>query len=216
MLDAAPTTTELWSATHTERAALAQDLADLTAERWTTPSLCSRWTVEDVLAHLSAAASTGRIRWLRSMLTARFDAGVHNERRLSEQRGPTPAATLDRFKTLITSTTAPMGPVAAWLGEVVVHAQDIRRPLGITSAPPVSTLTAVARFYAARDFAVNSRTAVQGLSLRANDGPFTAGQGPLVSGTTLALIMAMAGRSDFYEELSGPGLKVLQTQSAPS
>ncbi|WP_432509174.1 maleylpyruvate isomerase family mycothiol-dependent enzyme [Kineococcus auxinigenes] len=211
MLETTPTTGEdLWAAVHAERAALAEDLAALAPAQWATPSLCGRWSVEEVVAHLSAAAATGRTRWLRSMAAARLDPDVHNDRRLAEQRGPTPAATLERFRALITSTTAPTGHTAAWLGEVVVHAQDVRRPLGLTRTPPVPVVTAVANFYASRDFAVDSRTAAAGLLLRATDGPFTAGAGPLVSGTTLALTMAIAGRGAYLDELTGPGVSVLR------
>ncbi|OLL74216.1 hypothetical protein Ae168Ps1_2604 [Pseudonocardia sp. Ae168_Ps1] len=90
---------DLWAAIHAERAALAEDLGDLTDEQWATPSLCGRWTVEEVVAHLTAAANTGTFRWVRSMLAARFDDGVHNDRRLAEHRGVTPrrdARTLPR------------------------------------------------------------------------------------------------------------------------
>ncbi|TWH75538.1 maleylpyruvate isomerase family mycothiol-dependent enzyme [Modestobacter roseus] len=215
MRDSTLTTDDLWAAVHAERAALADDLADLTAEQWARPSLCGRWTVEEVLAHLTAAASTGRGRWLASMLAARFDTDVHNDRRLAEQRGADPAATLARFRAVVPSTTAPTGHTAAWLGEVVVHAQDVRRPLGLPGAPPVPVVTAVARFYAARDFAVNSRTAARGLRLEATDGPFTAGDGPLVRGTTLALTMAMAGRATFCDDLTGPGVPDLRERCAP-
>jgi uncharacterized protein (TIGR03083 family) len=121
-------------------------------------------------------------------------------------------ATLERFRSLITSTTAASGHTAAWLGEVVVHAQDIRRPLGLPGAPPVPVVTAVARFFAARDFAVESRTAARGLRLHAVDGPFTTGDGPLVRGTTLALTMAMAGRDAFCDDLEGPGVPVLRAR----
>ncbi|MEZ0165851.1 maleylpyruvate isomerase family mycothiol-dependent enzyme [Kineococcus sp. LSe6-4] len=213
VLDTHPTAAALWAATHAERAALADDLAALTDRQWATASLCARWSVEDVVAHLSAAAATGRVRWITSVARARFRPDVHNDRRLAEQRGAGPAGTLARFRTLVPSTTAPLGPVAAWLGEVVVHAQDVRRPLGLTAAPPVPVVTAVARLYAARDVAVDSRTAAAGLSLRASDGPFTAGEGPEVSGTTLALVMAMAGRGAFCDELSGPGARVLRERA---
>jgi len=214
VLDA--TTEDLWTAVHAERAALAADLTGLPAEEWVRPSLCGRWSVEDVLAHLSAAASTGRVRWVTSILAARFDADVHNERRLAEHRGPTPTSTLERFRARVTSTTAPTGDTAAWLGEVVVHAQDVRRPLGLPGAPPVPVVTEVARFYAARDFAVNSRTAAEGLRLEATDGPFTAGRGPLVTGTTLALTMAMAGRETFCDDLAGPGAPVPRARCSGS
>ena len=89
---------ELWSAIHTERAALADDLAQLDDDQWATPSLCGRWTVEEVVAHLTAAASIGRFRWIRSVLAARFDFDVHNDRRLAEHRGATGTGTLDRFR----------------------------------------------------------------------------------------------------------------------
>ncbi|MCZ2848620.1 maleylpyruvate isomerase family mycothiol-dependent enzyme [Modestobacter sp. VKM Ac-2978] len=200
----------LWAAAHAERAALADDLDELDEAQWAQPSLCGRWSVEEVVAHLSAAASTGRARWLVSMIGARFDADVHNARRLTEHLGSTPTETLQRFRTVVDSTTAPSGHTAAWLGEVVVHAQDVRRPLGLPGRPPVPVVTEVARFYAARDFAVNSRTAAAGLRLQASDGPFAAGAGPLVTGTTLALTMAMAGRAAFCDDLTGPGVRVLR------
>lgn len=204
----------LWSAAHAERAALAEDLAGLDDAQWARPSLCGEWIVEEVVAHLTAAASIGRLRWFASALGARFDFDLHNARRLAEHRGATPAETLERFRRVITSTTAPLGPTAAWLGEVVVHAQDIRRPLGLLRTPPVDTVTAVADFYAQRDFAVRSRSAIDGLRLEATDGSFAAGAGPLVSGTTLALTMAMAGRRAYCDDLAGPGVPELRARCA--
>ncbi|MGY1838864.1 MULTISPECIES: maleylpyruvate isomerase family mycothiol-dependent enzyme [unclassified Modestobacter] len=207
-----PTPEDLWAAVHSARSALADDLAGLDEAQWAQPSLCGRWTVEEVVAHLSAAASTGRARWLRSMVGARFDADLHNARRLAEHRGDTAADTLERFRAVVPSTTAPTGHTAAWLGEVVVHAEDVRRPLALPGGPPVPVVTEVARFYAARDFTVNSRSAVAGLRLQADDGPFAVGDGPLVTGTTLALTMAMAGRSIFCDDLTGPGVPVLRAR----
>lgn len=160
-----PSPDELWSATHAERAALAEDLADLTDQEWAQPSWCGAWSVEEVVAHLTAAASIGPMRWIRSVLGARFDFDLHNALRLAEHRGATPAETLDRFRRIITSTTAPLGPTAAWLGEVVVHAGDIRRPLGIVHTPPVATVTEVARFTASRNFTVAGKTLSAGLRL---------------------------------------------------
>ncbi|WP_432484182.1 maleylpyruvate isomerase family mycothiol-dependent enzyme [Kineococcus esterisolvens] len=204
----------LWAAAHAERAALADDLAGLDDAEWSRPSLCGRWRVEEVVAHLTAAASTGRSRWLASMAGARFDPGVHNDRRLAEQLGVTPAQTLERFRAVVTSTTAPTGHTAAWLGEVVVHAQDVRRPLGLTGGPPVPVVTEVARFFTARDFTVDGRSAVRGLRLEATDGPFTTGAGAPVRGTTLALTMAVAGRGAFCDELTGPGVALLRARCA--
>ncbi|MFI7743777.1 maleylpyruvate isomerase family mycothiol-dependent enzyme [Kocuria rhizosphaericola] len=206
---------DLWTAIHAERARLAEDLAGLDDAQWATPSLCGRWTVEDVVAHLTAAASIGRLRWLRSVLGARFDFDLHNQRRLEEHRGTSPAETLQRFRAVVGNTVAPSKDTSAWLGEVVVHGQDIRRPLGLPRTPSIGAVTEVARFFAGRDFTVPSRSAAQGLHLVATDGPFVSGSGPLVSGPTLALTMALAGRGTCCDDLTGEGVSILRSRCAP-
>ena len=197
---------------HAERTALAEDLSGLDGERWRHRTLCGQWSVGDVVAHLTAAASLDRWRWVRSMVGARFRADVHNQRRLAEHRGSTPVKTLDRFRVVIASMTAFSGHIPAYLGEVLVHAQDIRRPLGLSRIPEVDALTPVAEFFARRSFTVASRTTVAGLQLRADDGPFSTGTGPLVSQSTLALVMSMAGRALHVVQLEGPGVTTLQAR----
>ncbi len=193
-----------------ERAALADELAGLSDEQWAQPSLCGEWTVEEVVAHLTAGASNSRIRWLGSVVRARFDFEAHNARQLTECRGATPAETLRRFRAIIDSTVAPSGQTAAWLGEVVVHGQDIRYVLGLPGKPAIEAVTAVAEFFASRDYAVASRSAIAGLRVEASDGSFATGGGPLVGGITVALVMAMAGRSVYCDELTGPGVPILR------
>lgn len=207
-----PQDDHLWAQAHAERAALAEDLSGLTAEQWRHRTLCGEWNVEQVVAHLTAAASLNQWQWLRSMLGARFRPDVHNERRLAEHRGETSAETLDRFRGVIGSTTVPSGHTPAYLGEVVVHAQDVRQPLGLARTPSVEALTPVAEFFARRDFTVASRTHVAGLRLQADDGPFATGTGPLVTGSTLALVMAMAGRAPYLDQLDGPGVSTLRSR----
>ena len=211
---ARPRNDHLWALVHAERAALAKDLDGLGAEQWRHDTLCGDWDVEQVVAHLTAAASLNQWRWLRSMLGARFRPDVHNQKRLAEHRGSTPAETLDRFRAVIDSTTAPSSHTPAYLGEVVVHAQDIRQPLGLAREPSVEALTPVAGFFAGRNFAVPSRTRAAGLQLRADDGPFAAGTGPLITGSTLALVMSMAGRVPYLAELDGPGVPTLRSRLA--
>jgi len=145
-----------------------------------------------------------------------FDFDLHNNRRLAEHRGATAAETLERFRRIITSTRSAPGPTVAWLGEVVVHAQDIRRPLALPHTPSIAAVGAVARFYARRDFTGFGRSTIEGLRLEATDGPFSTGAGPLVSGTTLALTMAMAGRRAYCDDLTGPGVSTLFARRAPA
>jgi uncharacterized protein (TIGR03083 family) len=192
------------------RADLAEDLAGLTDAQWRTRSLCADWTVEETVAHLTSAALMTPFRWFRSIAGAGFRPDVHNRRRLDEQLGATPAETLAKFRAAVPSTGAPSGHTAAWLGEVVVHGQDVRRPLGLTRTPSVEAMTAVAEFFASRNFAVNSKKVADGLRLEATDGPFTSGDGPLVRGSTEALVMVLAGRPAYLDDLTGDGVPAVR------
>jgi uncharacterized protein (TIGR03083 family) len=129
--------------------------------------------------------------------------------RLAEQMGASGAETLARFAAVVTSTTKPPLPVPAMLGEAVVHGEDIRRPLGISRAYPIVALTRLAEYYRGTDQVVLAKGRIKGLRLVATDGPFTTGAGPLVTGPTLALIMAMVGRDAFTAELDGEGVSLL-------
>ena len=130
-----------WPLIHAERAALAADLAELTGQQWATRSLCDRFTVREVLAHLTAGASLNPVRWLAGVIRCRFDFDQQVAMRLAEQMGTTPADTLARFRHAITSTTKPPLPAVAMLGEAIVHGEDIRWPLGIQRDYPITTLT---------------------------------------------------------------------------
>src|SRR5439155_15666740 len=70
-----------WDAIHHERAALARDVADLNEEQWRTRSLCGDWTVQQVLGHMTAAASTNPAKWLVRFAGTgfRFNTLVNND-----------------------------------------------------------------------------------------------------------------------------------------
>lgn len=198
--------TDAWRAVAGERAALAADLEGLDGDGWRMPSLCAGLSVEEVVAHLTAGASSGPLRWLAGLARCRFDVDRMVDLRLREQLGSSPAETLRRFGRVVDSRTAPSGHVDAWLGEIVVHGEDVRRPLGIDHAYAPAALERVARFYAERDFTVPSKRRTAGLRLEASDGPFRVGHGPLVRGRTVDLVLAMAGRAVALEHLEGDGL----------
>ncbi|GGQ71791.1 maleylpyruvate isomerase family mycothiol-dependent enzyme [Streptomyces pilosus] len=220
MTDAAPTAAGrrreggVWSLIHAERAALAADLADLTDEQWATPSLCAGLTVREVLAHLTAGASLNSVSWLAGVIRCRFDFDRQVALRLAQQLGARPGDTLDRFRRVVTSTTKPPLPALAMLGEAIVHGEDIRRPLGIRRRHPVGVVTRTAEYFRGSDLTVVARGRVGGLRLAADDGPFASGSGPLVSGPTVALIMAMTGRAIYCDDLVGDGVEILRGRCA--
>ncbi|MEU3448677.1 maleylpyruvate isomerase family mycothiol-dependent enzyme [Streptomyces thermolilacinus] len=205
----------LWPSVRAERAALAADLAELADERWAMPSLCAGLSVREVPAHLTAGAGLDPVRWMAGVIRCRFDFDRQVAMRLAGELGADPAETLERFRRVVASTTKPPLPVVAVLGETVVHGEDIRRPLGIRRAYPADVLTRLAASYQGSDLVVAAKGRVRGLRLVADDGPFTAGSGPLVSGSTLALVMAMTGRAAYCDELRGDGVELLRSRCVP-
>ncbi|MGO2038389.1 MAG: maleylpyruvate isomerase family mycothiol-dependent enzyme [Brevibacterium sp.] len=203
---------ECWTLIHTERARLVELLDDLDCEQWEGGTLCADWTVEQVVAHLSAAARTGRWAWIRSIVRSGFSPARHNARQLSRYLGDTAAESLEMFERSVTLSIAPTKDFAGFLGEVIVHGQDIAKPLGLPLDPDHEALLEVARFYASQDFAVNSRTLVKGLTLDADDADFRVGSGPEVRGRLLDLVMAMAGRPVFASLLEGEGAEELRAR----
>ena len=56
---------------------------------------------------------------------------------------------------------------------------------------------------------IGSKTRVEGLRLTATDATWTHGEGPDVSGPLQSLILAMTGRKQVLEDLSGDGVSIL-------
>jgi hypothetical protein len=48
------------------------------------------------------------------------------------------------------------------------------------------------------------------VTLRATDTDFSIGDGPLVEGPAVALMLATSGRASAIDELSGPGVDILR------
>jgi uncharacterized protein (TIGR03083 family) len=149
---------------------------------------------------------------MAGVIRCRFDFDKMVAMRLAEQLGATPTETLARFRRVVTSTVKPPLATEAMLGETIVHAEDIRRPLGIRRDYPITTLTRLANYYQGSDLVVLAKGRIVGLRLQASDGPFATGSGPLVSGRTLALIMAMTGRVAYCDELDGDGVATLRAR----
>lgn len=61
---------------HRRGPSLAAGLADLTDEQWATTSLCTAFTVREVLTHLTAAAGPNLVRWLTGVIRPGRSSGV--------------------------------------------------------------------------------------------------------------------------------------------
>lgn len=202
--------TDLWGVVAAERGALAEDLADLSEKEWRTRSLCTQWTVEQVLAHMTATAHLTPLGFLGSFAGAGFNFNTFANRQIAKHRGSDPEQTLAGFRQVQHSTKAPPGPRESWLGEAIVHAEDIRRPLGIRHEYPVEALVQVADFYKSSNALIGTKSRIAGLALSATDADWHHGDGEAVAGPMMPLLMAMTGRSSACDELEGPGVEKLR------
>ena len=102
---------EIWPVIHAERKSLADDVRGLSDEQWATPSLCSRWTVRDVLAHMTATAKIAGPAFFPKLLASGFSLAKLQDKDIAVERGTSPADTLERFEAVETSTKHPPGPL---------------------------------------------------------------------------------------------------------
>ena len=199
-----------WTTIHEERRALLQDLEPLTAQQWATPSLCEGWTVQDVLGHMIAAARKTPPKFFAGMIGSGFRFNAMAAKDVARETQGGPAETLARFREVLDRTSSPPGPKTTWVGEVVVHGEDIRRPLGIRHTYPADALTSVADFYKGSNLLIGAKNRVAGLTLQATDADWSSGSGPSVTGPMLSLVMAMVGRKPALDDLSGEGVATLR------
>jgi uncharacterized protein (TIGR03083 family) len=200
---------EIWPTIRAEREALADDLDGLTEEQWSTPSLCDEWTVRDVLAHMTATTRISAATFFPKLIASGFSLKRMQTRDIAVERGASPGETLSRFRSRVGSTTHPPGPADTWLGETIVHAEDIRRPLGITRAYPPDAAAQVADFYKGSNLIIGAKRRIASVRLRATDADWSAGDGPEVAGPIVSLVMAMTGRKPALADLSGDGVQIL-------
>jgi uncharacterized protein (TIGR03083 family) len=203
---------DIWPVIHSERKALAADLRDVTGEGWDTPSLCSRWTVRDVLAHMTSTASLTPPAFFAKLAGSRFKFDTLQESGVAAQRGNSPADTMAHFEAVLTSVKHPPGPADTWLGETIVHAEDIRRPLGIKHQYPAGAVVRVADFFKGSNLLIGSKRRISGLTLHATDAQWSHGTGPEIAGPILSLVMAMTGRKAPVDDLTGDGVATLRAR----
>lgn len=203
---------DIWTTIASERGALASDLADLSVEQWQTPSWCAGWSVEDLVAHLTATATATPASFFTGLAKNRFKFGDYVQAGIAGAKGDNPAQTLANFAAQRDARTAPPGPLPSWLGEVIIHGEDIRRPLGIAHDYPSDALVTVANFYQNSNMLIGAKKRISGLTLKAVDADWTHGTGPLVEGRLIDLIMAMTGRVEAVDSLSGDGVDALRAR----
>jgi uncharacterized protein (TIGR03083 family) len=208
------TPVDTWALLAAERRTLAADLALLRPEQWDAPSQCDRWTVRDVAAHVAMTPRLRPAAVLPAMIRHRFNlervigALARNDRRspvdlvqalreVADARGTPPGASVDNV-----------------LADIVLHGQDIRRPLGLACNSSQAALLAAADTLTRSDFNCGSARRARGLRLVADDVDWSFGAGEQVRGPLHTILEAIGGRRASIADLTGPGVEILSSRCA--
>jgi uncharacterized protein (TIGR03083 family) len=200
-------TANLMSMARAERSDLLNFLTTLTPQQWDTPSLCSGWTVKDVVAHVVSYEELGAMglmkRFAKGWIVRANQVGVDEFAALSPQQ-------LIEF---LGNHRTPKGLTAGFGGMIAlvdgtIHHQDIRRSLDRPRVIPADRLTRVLQLVPGNP-RLGAGRRIRRLGLRAIDIDWSHGQGPEVTGPGEALLMAMTGRRAALADLAGPGCATL-------
>ncbi len=195
-----------------ERLALADLFETLDDEQLSTPSLCSAWTVGDVLGHLASPILLPKADIAKQFLRTPSFRSATVAWTEQVQRFPV----REQIEALRTSADHPFippgaGPVAP-LTDAIIHGEDVRVPLGLRRDVPAEHLRPALDFgtsLMAVPFFLPFRR-LNGLRLVAGDLGWSHGSGALIEGPAQELALAMFGRvAAAAPSLSGPGVEVL-------
>ncbi|MGD9986949.1 maleylpyruvate isomerase family mycothiol-dependent enzyme [Pseudonocardia sp.] len=198
------------AAVSAERRRLADHVAVLTDAQLASRSLCTEWTVRDVLAHLTtttrltvplllgaAIRARGSFDRMEVDLAARRAAAFTTGQLVAQLRES--AGSSRRFP-----GSSPMDP----LMDLVIHGQDISRPLGVPYASPPEVVTASLDHVAANKL-MGGPKRLAGVRLVSSDSGWTHGEGAEVRGADVDLLLVASGRRSGLAGLAGPGVDVV-------
>ncbi len=196
------------------RRSLVETLSGLREADWDAPSLCAEWAVRDVVGHLVHQYRIYR----RPVPPPRFAiSGFRVNRFLSSEarriaRAMRPDELLEALEGAAFERTTfwklyPSKQFA--LSEFVVHAQDIRRPLGLAGEPTRTQIAIVADVFARPKRGNPFITKLPPTRYEATDAEWSYGSGPSVRGPLEAIVMVLAGRRQALDDLSGDGVAQL-------
>jgi uncharacterized protein (TIGR03083 family) len=194
-----------------ERAAFAQALTTLPDDAWDKPSLCPGWSIRQMVGHMIATTMMTPPKFFGTLIASgfRFDRLTANGIKAATE-GLSNGQVAERYASRVDTRTVPPGPTVSWLGETIVHGEDVFRALGSYLKHPVEHVLTAADFYKGSNLLIGAKRRIEGVTLRATDADWQHGSGPEVSGPAIALVMAMTGRKAALDDLTGDGVAVLR------
>jgi uncharacterized protein (TIGR03083 family) len=204
---------EIWEAVDRHRLRTAELLESLSEQEWRQPSLCERWTVRDVAAHLSMQQiGIGTA----ALMAIRHPGGTNRIIRESSRRRAKlpPERIIDEIRATVGARRPNIGLTCREaLIDILVHSQDIAIPMGRRiDVEPAAAAEAASRVWS---YASNSKARVfkgiplDGLRFTATDIAWSVGDGRAIEGPIVAILLILTGRLAALPMLSGDGTAAL-------
>lgn len=198
-----------------ERRTLADLVDTLDESQLRTQSLCSAWTAHDIAAHVLMPLVTPVRRVLVTLAASGFDFSKANVKLTARVAGKPAAEIAQGLRDRAESRFHPPGMgLEAPLTDLLIHGQDLRRPLGIGYTPPANAVRAALDFLttAKAERAFRAKGILDGVSYEATDLSFAFGSGPVVRGRGIDLLLVMSGREGALDHVEGDGVDVLRAR----
>jgi uncharacterized protein (TIGR03083 family) len=174
---------------------LAELLAAAPAETWDAPSLCEKWQVRHVVAHVTMPARLTPEQFGAEMAAAGGNFGVLSDTVAARDGALPPAELLAALRTPVLHAWQPPGGGAAGaLSHAVIHSLDVTVALDRPAVAPTEAVVAVLDQITAAHgawFGVD----LTGVRLEAADLDWSWGDGDVVRADSGALVALVSGRA---------------------
>jgi len=197
-----------WTNAAASRREFADLIESLSDEQLNAPSLCEGWSVKDVAGHVVSFVEMSLPTMMLSMAKVGFNADkawTANARKYGAQSVGDIAAKLREHASKPSAMKS--FPAELTTTDMAVHAQDVRRALGIDAAPSDAVVREALEFCTthAKGKMQVPKDHIAGLRLEATDMDWSWGEGKLVSGPAESILMSI-NRRDAASELTGDGV----------
>ncbi len=205
---------DTWTSIKNGREAFGTYLADLSPDDWNKQSLCADWTVKEAAAHMLVIPTMSKGQVFGAFLSSGFNLEKMNAKLV---RKLTAEMSTTQIAATTTSSAASHGmppglKLPGILTELAIHAADITEAVGTPFDLPVTDYVACLDHLKNVQPVFGTKKRIEGLQLTATDADWSTGSGPLVSGPSKQLLLAMAGRSSAFDHLAGDGLATLRSR----
>lgn len=175
---------------------LADLLTAASDAQWDTPSLCERWRIREVIAHLTMAARYSEAEFMAELQRCGFDfTRLANEVADRDARLPTGELVASLRSEVMQHWAPPGGGYHGALNHVVIHGLDVTVPLGMPRRCPDEAIRVVLDDLAGGGGHAQFGMQIEGRELQASDLDWSHGSGAVLRSEAAFLALAMCGRT---------------------